>query len=360
MRRFGKIAFLYWQGPGAWRSWVLLISLISAVLLEILVQYLINIWNRDFFNAIERRDLTVLFTEALAFIPLAVASLVFALISVWGRQTLHLRWRASLSEYLYTLWLSEDRIGRMRALPADHRMAEYRIAEDGGIATELPIELGLGLLTAVVTAITFVGVLWSVGDGLQIVVFERSVTVHGYLVYAVVLYSAIVTGGAMLIGRNLARITGSTKRAEAELRAIGSGLREAAERDDGEPPTEDPKHAVTIALGEVTARRLALRPQSLRMTAIAHGNLLLASFVALLLCAPKYISNAMTLGEVIQASAAFVVVQVAFNWIANSYGRIAEWTSSVTRVSTLLYAFDRLDLERLERVEETVESAKAD
>ncbi len=51
----------------------------------------------------------------------------------------------------------------------------------------------------------------------------------------------------------------------------------------------------------------------------------------------------MTLGEVVQAAAAFVVVQGAFGWITDSYGRFAEWTSSANRVASLLLALDQID-----------------
>ena len=51
----------------------------------------------------------------------------------------------------------------------------------------------------------------------------------------------------------------------------------------------------------------------------------------------------MTLGEVVQAAAAFAMVQGAFNWITDSYGRLAEWTSSANRVASLLLALERRD-----------------
>jgi putative ATP-binding cassette transporter len=65
--------------------------------------------------------------------------------------------------------------------------------------------------------------------------------------------------------------------------------------------------------------------------------------IGLLLCTPKYISGTMTLGEVVQAAAAFVIVQGAFNWITDSYGRLAEWTASANRVASLLLALDQID-----------------
>ncbi len=51
----------------------------------------------------------------------------------------------------------------------------------------------------------------------------------------------------------------------------------------------------------------------------------------------------MTLGEVVQAAAAFAMVHGAFNWITDSYGRLAEWASSANRVASLLLALDQID-----------------
>jgi putative ATP-binding cassette transporter len=51
----------------------------------------------------------------------------------------------------------------------------------------------------------------------------------------------------------------------------------------------------------------------------------------------------MTLGTVMQAAAAFVQVQYAFNWIVDNYPRLAEWTASARRASNLLVAVDSLE-----------------
>ena len=51
----------------------------------------------------------------------------------------------------------------------------------------------------------------------------------------------------------------------------------------------------------------------------------------------------MTLGEVVQVSAAFVIVQTAFNWFTDNYAKLAEWASSANRVASLLLALDQID-----------------
>jgi putative ATP-binding cassette transporter len=73
---------------------------------------------------------------------------------------------------------------------------------------------------------------------------------------------------------------------------------------------------------------------------VTYTSLLITPVIGLLLCLPKYLADTMTLGEVVQASAAFVVVQTAFNWFTDNYAKLAEWAASANRVAELLLALD--------------------
>lgn len=128
--RFWQSASGFWRGPQAWRAWLLVALLIATVLLQLLVQYGLNFWNRDFFNAIERKDGTELWAQALRFVPLIAASLTLAIVSVWGRMTLQRKWREWLSNHLYDFWLGNNRYRQLRFMSGDHQAPEYRIAED--------------------------------------------------------------------------------------------------------------------------------------------------------------------------------------------------------------------------------------
>jgi vitamin B12/bleomycin/antimicrobial peptide transport system ATP-binding/permease protein len=201
----------------------------------------------------------------------------------------------------------------------------------------------LGLLTSVLVAITFIGVLWKVGGELVIDAFGANVVVPGYLVIAVILYSVLLTAAMMLIARHLTRVIEENKRAEAQLRSVGTHLREAGERMLNREVQQDGRRAIGMALAAVIKIWRTYCWQLMRMTLVTHTNFLLTPLIALLLCTPKYIEGAMTLGEVVQAAAAFVVVQGAFNWVTDSYGRIAEWAASANRVASLLLALDQID-----------------
>src|SRR5476649_1405674 len=91
-------------------------------------------------------------------------------------------------------------------------------------------------------------------------------------------------------------------RAEAELRAIGTHLRESGEGTALPDGRKDGRRAIGAALDQVIAQWLALCWQLMRMTLVSHTNYLLTPVVGLILCVPKYIAGAMTLGEVVQAA----------------------------------------------------------
>ena len=342
LSRFWQSARGFWGGASAGWAWLLTGLLIATVLLQLLTQYWLNYWNRDFFNAVERKDGAELLAQALRFLPIAAASLALAVFSVWGRMTLQRKWREWLSNYLYGYWLDRDRYIRLRFMPGEHQAPEYRIAEDARIATDLPVDLVLGLFSSLLTAITFIGILWAVGGSMTVDMFGPMLTVPGYLVVAVIAYSVMIAVAMMLFGRRLTHVVEDNKRTEAELRAIGTHVRESGEGKALPDDKKDGRRAIGEALRAVISAWRDYCWQLMRVTVVSHSNSLLTPVVGLLLCMPKYIAGTMLLGEVTQAAAAFVVVQGACNWFTDSYARLAEWVASANRVASLLLALDQI------------------
>ena len=83
--RFWKTAAGFWRGGSAGRAWSLTLALVAIVVLQLVVQYAMNYWFRDFFDAFGRRDGSAVWTETLRFIPLVAASIALAITSVWAR-----------------------------------------------------------------------------------------------------------------------------------------------------------------------------------------------------------------------------------------------------------------------------------
>ncbi len=343
LRRFWRSASGYWLGQTARQAWLLATLLVVLVVLQLLIQYRLNFWSRDFFNAISQRDNDRLWDEAEKFVPLAAISLTVAVASVWGRMTMEREWRRWLSDHLYDYWLEGGRHVRLTFLLGDHQTPEYRIADDARVATEQPIDLVLGFLSSVLTAGAFMGVLYSIGGSLEVRPFGFGLIIPNYLVVAVLVYSISLTTATLFVGRQLTETIENNKAAEAYLRETGSRLRVGGEGGPLPGNSGDGRKAIGVALDCVVARWRVLCWQIMRMTAVSHTNVLVAPSMGALLCAPKYLTGAMTLGDMVQAAAAFVVVQGAFNWFADNYGRLAEWSSSASRVASLLVSLDQLE-----------------
>jgi putative ATP-binding cassette transporter len=352
--RFWQTAANFWRGRWAKVAWGLTAFLVLVVLAQLLVQLLLNLWNRNFFDALQRRDAAALWQQALLFLPLALASIVLGATSVWGRMTAQRRWRECVTRLVIEYWLAEDRFRRLDQIANGSENPEYRISEDVRVATDAPIDLVLAFLASLLTAITFMGVLWSVGGSLNFEAFGSAWTIPAYLVIGVIVYSTVFSTAMIIVGRRLTTVIERKNQAEAELRAAADRLRQDGSGAIGSGNETAERRTLWLALHTVLARWLGLMWQLVGTTLVSHSNFVLAPVLALLLCVPKFLTGTMSLGELTQSAAAFVTVQSAFNWLVDNYGRLADWRSSVNRVASLLLVLDAVAA--LERIEEETRS----
>jgi putative ATP-binding cassette transporter len=131
--------------------------------------------------------------------------------------------------------------------------------------------------------------------------------------------------------------------AEAELRAAANHIREIGEATPPAMAEPEDHRSLCRALRQTLLRWRQLCRQLMGTAMVSQTDVLLAPVFAWVLCAPKFLAGSMTLGELTQAAAAFVMVQSAFNWVVDNYQRLADWRSSAYRVATLLRALDDVD-----------------
>ena len=150
--RFWTSARGFWRGKSAMIAWPLTVSLVVIAVLQLAVQYRLNYWNRDFFNALARHDGDTLWRQVALFAPLAIMSVGLSVISVWARMTTQRKWRQWLTTNILGDWFAEDHYRKLEADPGEYKNAEYRISYDVKTATDSPVDLTLGLVNSVMTA----------------------------------------------------------------------------------------------------------------------------------------------------------------------------------------------------------------
>jgi vitamin B12/bleomycin/antimicrobial peptide transport system ATP-binding/permease protein len=342
--RFWACASGFWRWKYAAVSWPLTIGMAVLTLAQIFVQYRLNYWNRDFFNALERRDALHLWEEAALFVPLVAASIALSVAAVWGRMTTQRKWREWLTRELFAFWLKDGRYRALQFVSGDHQNAEYRICVDARIATDAPVDMVTAMFSMTVAAGVFTNVLWAVGGSLTLKASGHEVTIPGYLVLGVGSYAALFTIWTMVIGRKLPSVIQSENQAEAEMLAAATKIRVSGEEVARPEEAHVQRAPVWLALRKVLDRWRQLCWQLMGTTMVSQMDLLLAPVIAWVLCAPKYLEGTMTLGELTQASAAFVTLQVAFNWLVDNFQRFSDWRAATTRVAALLSALDQVEV----------------
>ncbi|MBR0755211.1 ABC transporter ATP-binding protein/permease [Bradyrhizobium jicamae] len=343
LTRFWISARGYWGRSGDRLAWVFSIGLLLLIVANVGVQYGINVWNRAIFDAIEKRDSATVYYLTAIFFPLAIGSVLLGTAQVFARMGIQRRWRAWLTDAVVSRWLSNGRYYQLNLVDGDHKNPEYRIAEDLRIATDSPVDFVAGVTSALLSAATFIVVLWTIGGALTVTLGGSSVTIPGFLVIAAIVYAAIASGSIMAIGRSFVQISEDKNQAEAEYRYVLTRVRENGESIALLGGEQEERDGIDRTFSKVLRQWARLAGQHMRTTLVSQGSSLIAPVVPLLLCAPKFLDGSMSLGQVMQAASAFTIVQTAFGWLVDNYPRLADWNACARRIASLMMSLDGLE-----------------
>lgn len=358
LRRFWQSAGEFWGKDGPKQAWLLIAVVLLLILLNLLASYGMNVWNRAIFDALEKRAPPTVLLLSMVYFPLLAASVCLVVGQVYARMTMQRRWREWLTHHLFDRWLVNGRYYQLHLVQGDHKNPEYRIADDIRLATDSPVDFLTGITTAVLSALTFIVVLWTIGGSLSFNLAGMEITIPGFLVVAAVAYAVLASGSMVFIGRRFVTVSENKNQAEAEFRYVLTRLSENGESIAVLGGEDEERNAVNGSLRNVLRRWRDICWQTMRTTIVSQTSSYVAPVLPVLLCAPKFLDGSMSLGEVMQAASAFTIVQSAFNWLVDNYPRLADWTASARRVSSLMVSLDNLerseeseDVGRIERSE---------
>lgn len=340
---FAHLTGGFWRGGSAAKAWFWTLSLATAIILGVFANVTINRWNGWFFDALEKKDGESALVAMAVFPVLVLVAAGLGVVILVSRETFQVHWRAHVTAKLADGWIGERRFYRLGLSGYEPANPEYRIADDVRWATEPVVDFAIGLLSAVITAITFIGILWTIGGALTVQTGAVPLVIPAYMVLAAIVYAVLVSGLITWVGRPLPRLIAARNEGEARLRFALMRIRDHGETIALSRAETGERRAVAATYDSLITRWLAMIRQRGRLTWITNGSGALVPVVPLLLAAPKYLSGEMSLGGVVQVAAAFVAVQNAFNWVLDNFMRIAEWLASARRVNELALALGALE-----------------
>lgn len=344
-RRFLALAGGYWSSEKKWTVRLLTGALALLTVGQVVVPILINLWSQHLFDALEQRSMDQFMTMIAAVGVIILFNIGNTILHLRVKRRLQLGWRAWLTDKLLNDWLTRGRQHQVTYLPGDHDNPDGRIAEDIRISTEAAIDLGLSLSYCAMLLISFTNILWMLSGAPEVTILGTTFHVHGYLLYIALLYAAVGTTIALVMGKPLVNAVNRRQGHEASFRFGLARVRENAQSVallHGESGERD--RLFGLFQGVRRGWTGQTRALSNMMVFSATYSVLSAAF-PILVAAPSYIAGHISLGVLMQTAQAFQQTVGALSWPIDNLARAAEWKASVERVLGLHEALQRLDRE---------------
>ncbi|MEY4979649.1 MAG: hypothetical protein RLZZ352_1919 [Pseudomonadota bacterium] len=347
----GKVAALtapYFNGEEKWRARGLLAAIVVLNLAAVYMLVLLNDWNRVFYDALQNKDAPVFWRELGRFTYLAFGFIVIAVYRFYLTQLLEMRWRAWMTAHYVNRWLANQAFyhlelsrftGNADKTPDN---PDQRIAEDMNLFTSYSVSLSMGLLNALVTLVSFVGILWALSGSFAFSFRGEEWVIPGFMVWMAVVYCVLGSVITHYIGRPLIGLNFRQQRAEADYRHHLVRVREYSESialDRGEAVE---RGQLGSRFAAVLTNYLQLITAQKRLTWFTVGFGQAAVVFPFIVAAPRFFSGAIQLGELMQIASAFGRVQDALSWFVDNYDRLASWRATTDRITSFEASFQAL------------------
>ena len=336
----------YFKSEDKWKARGLLLAIVALNLGAVYMLVLINDWNRVFYDALQNKDAAVFWTQLARFTYLAFGFIIIAVYRFYLTQLLEVRWRAWMTTHYLQRWLADHAFYQLELARFTHEASDgketkntpdnpdQRIQEDINLFTSYSISLSMGLLNAVVTLVSFVGILWSLSGAFAFTLDGASYSIPGFMVWMAVLYCVVGSVITHYIGRPQIRLNFQQQQVEADFRHHLVRVREYSESialDKGE--AVERSHLDT-RFAAVLANYLQLIKKQKNLVWFTNFFGQAAVVFPFIVAAPRFFSGAIQLGELMQISSAFGRVQDSLSWLVDNYSSLAAWRATTDRLTS--------------------------
>ena len=339
-KRVWALSKPYFSSEEKGKARILLAAIVVLNLASVYMLVQLNDWNRVFYDALQTKNQPVFWQQMGRFTYLAFALIVIEVYKFYLTQLLEVRWRAWMTADYLKRWLSGQAFYRMELARYSNNTQvvsdnpDQRIQEDINLFTSASISLSMGLLNAVVTLISFIGILWGLSGNFAFTLGGSSYSIPGFMVWMALLYCVVGSLITHYIGRPQIRLNFEQQRYEANFRHHMVRVREYSESialDKGE--AVERAHLDTRFASVLSNYLLLIKKQKnlIWFTSFFGQAAVIFPF---LVAAPRFFSGAIQLGGLIQISTAFGRVQEALSWFVDNYSALASWRATTDRLTS--------------------------
>ena len=327
-----RIAAPYFRSEDRLAGWTLLAAVIVIELSLVGIDVLLNQWRNRFYNALQERNWDVFVSEIGVFSILAASNVVLVVYQLYLNQWLQIRWRRWMTSRYLGEWLHDANHYRMQLQGDAADNPDQRITDDVKLFVDRTLDIGVGLLSAVVTLGSFVVILWGLSAEAPLHVSGRQFDIPGYLVWGALIYAVFGTALAQWIGSPLVNLDFQQQRLEADFRFNLVRVRENSEQIALLTGESAERRRLSARFGRVVDNWYGIMSRTKRLTAFTRSYAQAAEIFPYILVAPAYFADKIQLGGMMQTGSAFSSVQSAVSFFVANYRDLAEWRAVVARL----------------------------
>jgi putative ATP-binding cassette transporter len=333
----------FWRLSGAffvperrdWPSWrplltvaLLLLLGVTLVRINVVLSFALN----GLYTALQELDSAAFWRYLGIFCILATIYVVTVLVNYWFGQVFFIHWRVWLNDRMLGDWLRGTAYhrGRFTRSPVDN--PDQRIQEDVTSYVDTSQELGLGAVSSMVSLVSFTIILWGLSGPLTVF----GVTIPRAMVFIAYIYVILATVVAFRIGKPLIRLNFLNEGLSAYYRYGLVRVRDNSENVAFYGGERVERAGLLRRFDNVIANYWRIVFRSLKFQGWNLGISQIAVIFPLLIQAPRFFSQQITLGDVTQTATAFGQVSDALSFFRNAYDNFAAYRAVLNRLTGLL------------------------
>ncbi len=338
--RLRDLILPYWTSRDSWRGWILLAIKVVLMFTSVYLAVWSNKLSGQVVDAMVKREWDGLLPVlALAWTAGMLTMLVSMVVSFTVLEFLQYEWRTSMTRWFLHEW---TRHRTYYAIERDGCVdnADQRISQDIARFVELTLFLLLNPIHVVVSAVSFTFVLWKLSGTLSFTFQGIDFAIPGYMVYLVYAYSAGALLVSHLAGRPLIKLFNVRQTVEANFRYQGMQLRENAEQIAFYDGGDQERRRMEQSFEAVRENWRAIIFRTVKMVLARETYLHTGSLLPTAAALPRYLSGAISMGDVTRISGAFVQVSSSLTFFTQAYANFTEWWALGNRLRDLLGAVE--------------------
>lgn len=328
----------YWNSEEKKSARLYLAGIITLTIAAVYMTLLLNEWFNSFYSALQNYDSGAVYRGLLRFTGLAFAHIAFAVYSYYLQQRLALRWRKWMTKNYLAKWTGRQMYYRLEMFSqgtADN--PDQRISEDINLFTARTLSFMSGLLRSATTIVCFIFVLWNLSEVLSFSAAGQEIHIYGYLVWTALAYSVLGTWITHKVGHRLVSLNYLQQKLEADFRFSMVRLRETAESVAFYNGAAKEESFLSNRFMTLLRNTLFIIKKQKQLSWLTNSYAQIAIIFPFVVAVPRYLSQNISLGGLMQIANCFGKVQDAMSYFVDVYASLAEWQSCAER----LLSFDK-------------------